>query len=1331
MAESLTRGSSFTRGGNGRSQSLESLLGADQAALVRSKATLDRLTQQAQALDVQDPTGESSRGFLTAALDYLTRPQSAVLGALTGLTGNVQEGEPTNPFARAAAALTGRERYTGSDLIGQAGPEAGNLERFLRAAGGFGIDVATDPLTYLTAGRGGVLRGPAAAAATEAQVTRAARGIIPPKPVEVSATPAVAAANATELSAQRALGYAERKRTSTQPVVRLGDEATIATQAPEIRPVLPTFRARQEAGLPEISEVMPQVPRPVQEDEFVTRLAAAAGEGQIIGGGRGVRDALRRTLEERVDPAEATRLADQILAGTTGEVRGGLGIRAPFLGRTAAGEVTSAGEAATRRLVDLTPGGGKVIDDLGLRGMAEAARTTFNDYRSSAFFRRWSTLMNGRFGAEYADFIRNSVKGGGGIDYNTFKKLVATDSKRTAALFARDATASAVIQTASKMVEQSADPAKSKAAFEKYFLQGDNMVLDAAADDAERVGFEAAAALREHGEGMFDAVVEAAQAAGVEIGNLREVAKNYVPRPITLEEARWRAARGKATGKFQTSKKRKVGFDTDQYGRVESVANDVLNQRFIDEGLRPAGHKVFETNPTKVAAQQYASYSEFLSQLDLIADLKATGLLAERTAQAARLVNVPALVTRGARIEDKLAEVADRLSTALIQAAENNDTEAIDRIGTALTKIAADGATIRTVLANIQSTDPDAIKSVGNLMKILKSALAAGEEAGITLTAAQKKSLFSRNGLITAKATGGNLEELVAAGLQPIGFEKGIRLPRGLDNLYADETVKDAVEKYFKIETGGWKDTVWFNEVYMPYYTLFKTFATVGRPGGYHLRNLQGGWWNNYLGDVSANDHKVSASVQAETKRSKAASETAIQNLRAGKASGLEGEADQIAKDIVALGRARGSDVVDYEVSQLADYLLYQKLAKTKIGDTTLADVLVAANEQGILRGNRRLEYLRDQARLEGSELADALLAPNKMNVFRGRRPEELNKTQQIVNKAANLRYLQWSGNLADMSENYLRLAAFISGARRYGISDGGTAAGYLTKALQFDYADLSDFERNILKNIIPFYTWTRRNLPLQFFALLNQPGKFNKLDFAKEELQSQFGAEGDAGPMNEIVPEWMREKMGFVTKFQAAGGPLTIAGPGFEAPAFDLNRYLAVGGMGGVVDKVKQEVVSASNPLAKAVVEGMVGIDTFTGGKFPEEGVASPLGSIPIPGSFVIDGERRINAQGYNMLKDLVPPLGVILRLSGRGNDADRVMTNWLSSIGGAPVSTLSVGQVTAELRSRQDRLELQVAKAAGALGVDRDWLRTQLDNGLSSAEIRAQVAAGNGRPA
>ena len=472
----------------------------------------------------------------------------------------------------------------------------------------------------------------------------------------------------------------------------------------------------------------------------------------------------------------------------------------------------------------------------------------------------------------------------------------------------------------------------------------------------------------------------------------------------------------------------------------------------------------------------------------------------------------------------------------------------------------------------------------------------------------------------------------------------------------------------------------------------------------------------------------LSASVLNETRKSNSAAQTAIENIRAGKASGLAGDEDKLAQDIVTLGRARGSDVVDYEQAQLANYILTKRLEAIKVGDTTMADVLSAAKEQGILRDNRQLEYLRNEARAQGTELVDALSDPNYRNLFKDVSKDELKTYQRVLNKSVNNPYISISGDLAELSENYVRLAAFISGARRYGVADNGTAAGYLTKALQFDYADLSDTERNVIKNIIPFYTWTRRNVPLQFSSLLSNPGKFNKLDFAKEELQTQFGAEGDQEGMQEIIPEWMREKMGFVTKFNTAGGPISF---GIESPAMDLNRYLALGNPLGAISRVKNEIVSASNPLAKAVIENVTQTDTFTGGKFSENGVESPFGpNVVIPGITFTgpDGDQRVDAYGYGQIKDLLPPVGLIARLLSPG-EADRRLTNWLSSVAGAPVSTLTPGQLTAELKTREDRIRKQVNRLSDALGVDQDWMRNMIDSGATADEIRSYIASGAGR--
>ena len=45
-------------------------------------------------------------------------------------------------------------------------------------------------------------------------------------------------------------------------------------------------------------------------------------------------------------------------------------------------------------------------------------------------------------------------------------------------------------------------------------------------------------------------------------------------------------------------------------------------------------------------------------------------------------------------------------------------------------------------------------------------------------------------------------------------------------------------------------------------------------------------------------------------------------------------------------------------------------------------------------------------------------------------------------------------------------------------------------KAALFDYSELTNFEKRFMRNVIPFYTWTRKNIPLQLANVLERPGR-------------------------------------------------------------------------------------------------------------------------------------------------------------------------------------------------------------------------------------------------
>lgn len=96
-------------------------------------------------------------------------------------------------------------------------------------------------------------------------------------------------------------------------------------------------------------------------------------------------------------------------------------------------------------------------------------------------------------------------------------------------------------------------------------------------------------------------------------------------------------------------------------------------------------------------------------------------------------------------------------------------------------------------------------------------------------------------------------------------------------------------------------------------------------------------------------------------------------------------------------------------------------------------------------------------------------------------------------------------------------------------ISDGFRASVYLhtleetgnrdaaMKAVNkflFDYNDLTKSEKSIRSNVIPFYTFMRKNVPLQFEQMLKQPGLFNAYGAAQNEL-NQRGV--DYRPMDPV----------------------------------------------------------------------------------------------------------------------------------------------------------------------------------------------------------------------
>ena len=136
-------------------------------------------------------------------------------------------------------------------------------------------------------------------------------------------------------------------------------------------------------------------------------------------------------------------------------------------------------------------------------------------------------------------------------------------------------------------------------------------------------------------------------------------------------------------------------------------------------------------------------------------------------------------------------------------------------------------------------------------------------------------------------------------------------------------------------------------------------------------------------------------------------------------------------------------------------------------------------------------------------------------------------------------------GNAID---NHARLAHFIDRLQK---GDTPAEAAMSVKKYLFDYTMLTPFEKNVMRRFIPFYAFTRYNLPLQIKELVKQPkyaalmGKFK--DFAEAMAEEVTGQEIESRDL----PKYLRELYALRLPFQVGGRDVVA---GIDLPIRDIN---------------------------------------------------------------------------------------------------------------------------------------------------------------------------------
>lgn len=226
--------------------------------------------------------------------------------------------------------------------------------------------------------------------------------------------------------------------------------------------------------------------------------------------------------------------------------------------------------------------------------------------------------------------------------------------------------------------------------------------------------------------------------------------------------------------------------------------------------------------------------------------------------------------------------------------------------------------------------------------------------------------------------------------------------------------------------------------------------------------------------------------------------------------------------------------------------------------------------------------------------------------------------------------------------------------------------AAWEVRRAHFDYADLTTAERKIKDFAVPFYTWTRKNVPYQVVQLLSRPGRVQGFYSLAQESETASGSH-----RGELIPSFFRDNGGF----RVPGlGPHTYLLP--QIGLLDLGRVTTLRGLLGMAGPQYQ--------IGEALATG---VNPFTGAKIRSDTheftptnsvIASIVGAIA-PGlagqTERAVGKRHVSSAGINpMLNYLLGETGLpgLRYLMGRNpvSEAENPAINRaLSTFAGLPV--------------------------------------------------------------
>ena len=278
--------------------------------------------------------------------------------------------------------------------------------------------------------------------------------------------------------------------------------------------------------------------------------------------------------------------------------------------------------------------------------------------------------------------------------------------------------------------------------------------------------------------------------------------------------------------------------------------------------------------------------------------------------------------------------------------------------------------------------------------------------------------------------------------------------------------------------------------------------------------------------------------------------------------------------------------------------------------------------------------------------------------------------------KLGRVTFAPWSARFAPYqavraangwAEDMIRLGVGMDTLKNGGSFDD--ALGRIAKS-QFDYGELTAFEQEWMRRFVPFYTWTRKNVPYQLKQLGAHPYKYNRLMAAKRNLELGTKEEG-------VVPDYYLEPFGIRMPFSRKGATVYSVP---DLPFQDLLRLDPTGakGPGGSLRALLWQL----SPMVKTPIEVLTKHQMGAGIPFRGDYQTVPkpmlamgflmplLSTVGMAKKDPLSGEWRMRDHHIYAVGNILPTLGQLRRIwPNEERYQKRQLTALMSFFGGLNV--------------------------------------------------------------